>query len=121
MSLDGLLGANFGWALREGDAEFRGDEPVDHVGPLHVYSHGPGCAITGGLVYRGRALPGLVGAYVFTDLCDGELRVLLRDGDMVVSRSLGVSGERIIGFGEDAAGELLVLEVGGRVLRLAPA
>jgi glucose/arabinose dehydrogenase len=121
VTLAGLLGANFGWALREGDTEFRGDEPADHVGPLHAYAHDPGCAITGGLVYRGTALPGLVGTYVFTDLCEGELRVLLDDGGEVVSRPLGVSGERIIGFGEDAAGELLVLEIGGRVLRLVPA
>jgi glucose/arabinose dehydrogenase len=116
-----LLGANFGWALREGSRAFLGDEPEDHVGPLHDYAHDPGCSITGGLVYRGSALPVIVGAYVFADLCDGELRVLLDDDGSVVSRPLGVSGERIIGFGEDAAGELLVLEDGGRVLRLAPA
>jgi hypothetical protein len=55
---------------------FLGDEPDDHVPPLYDYGHGPGCSITGGLVYRGAALPALVGAYVFTDLCDGEIRVL---------------------------------------------
>lgn len=121
VTLDELLGANFGWALREGDAEFLGDEPADHVGPLHDYPHGPGCSITGGLVYRGQMLPGLIGAYVFADLCDGALRMLLEDEGTVVSRALEVNGEQIIGFGEDAAGELLVLEFGGRVLRLVPA
>jgi glucose/arabinose dehydrogenase len=121
IDVDDLLGANFGWALREGDLSFRGDEPEGHVPPVHVYAHGPGCAITGGHVYRGRALPELAGAYLFSDYCDGELRVLLDDRGTVVARALGVAGERIVGFGRDADGELLVLELGGRVLRLGPA
>lgn len=116
--VDQLLGANFGWALREGDIAFLGDEPDDHVPPVHTYGHGPGCAITGGLVYRGDAIPELVGGYVFTDLCDGELRVLVAEGTGVGARPLGVAAERVIGFGTDASGELLVLEIGGRVLRL---
>ena len=113
-----LLGANFGWALREGTAPFLGDEPDGHVPPIHDYGHGPGCSITGGLVYRGDAIPELRGGYVFTDLCDGELRVLVEDGPDVTARTLGVTATRVIGFGTDADGELLVLEIGGRVLRL---
>jgi glucose/arabinose dehydrogenase len=118
IALDDLLGANFGWALREGGERFLGDEPADHVRPVFDYPHGPGCSVTGGHVYRGAAIPALVGAYVFTDLCDGELRALLDADGSVVARGLGVRGERIIGFGRDADGELLVLEIGGRVLRL---
>jgi len=117
--LDALPGANFGWALREGTVRFRGDEPDDHVPPVYDYAHGPGCSITGGSVYRGNELPGLVGAYVYSDWCDGELRVLLDDDGVVVSRPLGVAGERVVGFGLDADGELLVLELSGRILRLA--
>lgn len=123
VTYDELLGANFGWALREGSIAFLGDEPADHVAPLHDYEHGPGCSVTGGHVYRGRALPELVGAYLFSDFCDGEVRALL-DGGLVdgrpsaVARPLGVTGERVIGFGVDAQGELLVLELSGRVLRL---
>jgi glucose/arabinose dehydrogenase len=112
------LGQNLGWALREGSLELLGPEPQNHLPPLHEYDHGPGCSITGGLVYRGSAIPELVGAYVFADFCDGELRVLLSDGDGVVARPLGVSGSSIVGFGTDGQGELLVLEISGRVLRL---
>jgi glucose/arabinose dehydrogenase len=120
VTLSELLGANFGWPLREGSLPFLGEAPVDHVAPVHDYPHGPGCSITGGHVYRGAALPELVGAYVFSDFCDGEIRALFDGGDgSVVSRPLGVAGERIVGFGLDADGELLVLELGGRVLRLA--
>ncbi len=120
VALDTFLGANFGWALREGSVRFLGDEPADHVAPLHDYEHRPGCSVSGGHVYRGSALPELVGAYVFSDFCDGEIRALFDGGDgTVVSRALGVTGERVVGFGADADGELLVLELSGRVLRLA--
>ena len=121
VTIEEMLGANFGWALREGSRAFLGEEPEGHVAPLHDYAHGPGCSVTGGLVYRGSAFPPLVGAYLFTDLCDGELRMLVRDGEEVRSRPLGVSGTRVIGFGTDGDGELLVLEIGGRVLRVTPA
>ncbi len=113
-----LPGANFGWALREGDRAFLGAEPDDHVPPVHTYGHDPGCSVTGGLVYRGSALPELHGGYVFTDLCDGELRILLEDEQEISARDLGVAGTRIVGFGAGADGELLVLELGGQVLRL---
>jgi len=116
-----LAGANFGWALREGSLPYLGDEPDGHVAPVHDYPHGPGCSVTGGLVYRGSTVPSLVGGYVFTDLCDGELRVLVTDQGAVSARRLGITGTRIVGFGVDADGELLVLELGGRVLRIVPA
>jgi glucose/arabinose dehydrogenase len=121
VALGDLPGANFGWPLREGDVAFDGEEPDGHVPPVHAYAHGPGCSVTGGHVYRGTALPGLVGAYVFSDWCDGRIRVLADEDGTVVARPLDVSGERVVGFGRDAGGELLVLELSGRVLRLEPA
>ena len=123
VTLDEVRGANFGWALREGDEPFEGgEEPLDHVAPLHTYRHRPGCAVTGGVVYRGAALPWLDGAYVFSDFCDGELRALFRgaDGD-VISVALGVQAEQVVAFGTDLQGELLVLDLDGPVLRLEPA
>lgn len=118
LAVEELAGANLGWALREGTVAFLGDEPDGHVPPLYDYPHGPGCSVTGGLVYRGAAIPDLVGGYVFADLCDGRLRVLTDNGTTVAARDLGVAGTRIVGFGTDAQGELLVLELGGGVLRL---
>jgi len=118
IALDDLPGANFGWALREGGVEHLGAEPDDHVPPIHDYAHGPGCSVTGGSVYRGAALPELTGAYVFSDWCDGQLRALLDDRGSVVARPLGAEGEQVVGLGVDADGELLVLELSGRVLRL---
>ena len=48
--------------------------------------------ITGGYVYRGAKIPALVGAYLFSDYCDGEIRGLsTRDGGLRnIWRPLGV-------------------------------
>ena len=56
---DAGRGDNFGWNLREGTHEFRGTAPDGAVRrPVYELSHDDGaCAITGGYVYRGRAIP----------------------------------------------------------------
>jgi glucose/arabinose dehydrogenase len=117
-----LAGANFGWPLREGDRRFAGDEPADHVPPVHVYTHGPGCSVTGGVVYRGRELPEITGAYLFSDLCDGTLRLLRAGPDgLLQADALEVSGTQVVGFAADLDGEIVVLDLSGVVLRLVRA
>ena len=62
-----------------------------HTGPLFEYPHGPGCSITGGYVYRGSKIPALVGAYLYSDYCDGQIRGLtLQGGRVRTHRGLGV-------------------------------
>ena len=122
LTLAELPGANLGWARLEGSLPFRGEAPSDHVLPVHEYDHGPGCSVTGGVVYRGRLLPALEGAYLFSDLCDGTIRALLDDGaGGLVAVDLGVAGEQVVGFALDAQGEVLVLDLEGTLSRLAPA
>ena len=116
-----LSGANLGWPLREGDAAYDGAPPPGHVAPVHTYRHGPGCSVTGGVVLRDPALPDLHGAYLFADFCDGSVRALrpATDGSWQAV-DLGVRGERAVGFGTDATGRAVVLDLAGRVLRLVP-
>jgi glucose/arabinose dehydrogenase len=120
-----LLGANFGWNLREGTHEFTGDEPDDHVPPVYEYeTRGPeGCAVTGGFVYRGSAIERLQGAYLYSDACNGAIRTLAVDaaGDVVEQADLGLDGGQVVSFAQDADGELYVLDLGGSVYRLDPA
>jgi glucose/arabinose dehydrogenase len=115
-------GINYGWNLREGMHPFHaGQSPGAHpTDPVIEYGHGDGCSITGGYVYRGKAMPELVGTYFFSDWCSGWLRSFRwKDGAAIERRQwTGVELGRPTSFGEDAAGELLVTTSEGRLLRL---
>jgi glucose/arabinose dehydrogenase len=123
LALDAAAGANLGWSLMEGTLEFAGSEPEAHVPPVHEYeTTSERCAITGGYVYRGRAIPELQGAYVFSDYCEGALRALVvEDGEVTDEAVLDVEAGSVVSFARDADGELYVLDLQGAVLRLQPA
>jgi glucose/arabinose dehydrogenase len=118
-------GANFGWAIFEGDQPFDGGpEPENYVPPIYTFGHDPQCSVTGGYVARTATLPGLVGVYVYSDFCDPRIHLLLqRDGEVVETRALDVSvpGGQVVSFGEGPGGELYVLSLSGGVFRLDPA
>jgi glucose/arabinose dehydrogenase len=119
-------GAHFGWKAMEGfhcHSPSTGCDATGLTAPVHAYGRGDGCSVTGGYVYRGRALPELVGEYLFGDYCTGRVWTLRRDGGSSATVALLLeSGASISSFGEDEAGELYLCDhVGGRVLRFAPA
>jgi glucose/arabinose dehydrogenase len=117
-------GLDYGWNVMEGDACYPPGSSCDRSGmtlPVAVYGHDAGCAVTGGFVYRGSRWPALAGAYLFSDSCSGTIWGLdaarLRLGPPAV---LLETGRSISSFGEDAAGELYVTDLGGgEVLRIA--
>ena len=119
-------GQNYGWNHMEGLTLFDGRpagaaEPADHTPPVHTYGRdGGACSVTGGYVYRG-ASTALRGAYVFSDWCDGRLRYLREhDGEVVDQGDLGLTVPSITAFGEDHAGELYAISLGGAVLKIVP-
>jgi glucose/arabinose dehydrogenase/putative cell wall-binding protein len=116
-------GTNFGWNVWEGTRRFADGEAPGHVPPVWEQLHDDGhCSITGGVVYRGSALPQLVGAYLYSDLCDPSVEAVLVEGGRVVqSADLGGQVGTPVGFGTDHDGEVLVLSLGGDVLRMVPA
>lgn len=118
-------GANLGWPLFEGDERFSGTAtPDDLDSPAYVYHHDDGCSITGGHVYRGSAIPHLVGTYVFGDFCVGRIWGLTIDDEGAATQvDLGLSVPQVtlVSFGEDAAGEVYVLSFDDTVYRLEPA
>ncbi len=114
----GGLGKNLGWNLREGSAEFTGPEPADHVGPFYEYPHeGDNCSVTGGYVYRGSAIPGLVGSYVYGDFCVGEIVVVSPNGEPT-PLGLTIKDRQLVTFGEDNNGELYAASLGGQLVAL---
>jgi glucose/arabinose dehydrogenase len=114
-------GENYGWNLMEG-TECR--EPGGCAGftpPVSGFDRDEGCVVTGGYVYRGAAIPPLQGAYLFADYCDGTIWGLVADETGSWERRGPVeTGLSISSFGEDAAGELYVVDLGGAIYRLDP-
>ena len=99
--------------------------------PIVEYPHGPtadrkdhGLSITGGYVYRGKALPELVGIYVYGDYETGRIWGLrARDGKLIASGELTDVKKNplhIASFGEDPQGELLILAFDGQLHKLVP-
>lgn len=116
----GGRGANLGWSIFEGtNVRLEQPTPERYVAPVHTYRRRkPFCAIIGGFVYRGSAVPSLRGAYLFSDYCDGTLRALAANGDEVADRSLGVQVATPSSIAEDDAGELYVISLQGEVFRI---
>lgn len=129
-------GENYGWDTMEGNHCFEPPSGCDQTGlvlPIHEYSHGQGCSITGGYVYRGAAIPELQGTYFFADYCFDTIWSLRYNGTNVtefIDRTAelapggGLTITDISGFGEDGFGELYIVDRGttttGEVYKLLP-
>ena len=86
--------------------------------PVTEYSHDLGCSVTGGTVYRGSAVPALVGWYVFADYCSGRVFAVPATEDRTDPRPLMDSGRSISAIAEDVAGELFATDLAsGELLR----
>jgi len=114
------LGGNYGWRVFEGSrCANPGPAPCvasNYVAPLLEYNHSGGrCSVTGGYVYRGKLNSLPPGAYFYADFCTGE--IFMRNGgstSLILDTNLQISS-----FGEDEAGEIYVVGLGGSVHRLA--
>ena len=114
-------GGNYGWNILEGTRCFEpssGCDPTGTVLPVAEYGHNLGCSVTGGVVYRGEAIPALAGHYLFADYCSGRLWAMPVDGGAILELDR-LPGE-VASFGADADGEVYVLTFGGAVLRIVP-
>jgi glucose/arabinose dehydrogenase len=112
---------NYGWDVYEGRARFEDKSPSEGrlVFPIAVYPLGTNCAVIGGFVYRGRAVPGARGRYFYGDNCSGTVWSLRVVGGR--ARSLRREPFRLQGlssFGEDGRGELYAVTLGGSVYKL---
>jgi glucose/arabinose dehydrogenase len=118
----GSGGENYGWRVMEASYCYASDS-CDMAGltmPVGEYSHQEGCSVTGGYVYRGQAYPELRGNYFFGDYCTGNVWSLFHNPDGSWQQALVLkSGINISSFGEDAAGELYLLDyVGGIIYQI---
>ena len=121
------LGNNYGWNLKEGSFFFMGNGanndgsvtdvdpgvPGGLIDPLAEYDHDEGIAIIGGFVYRGSAVPELDGRYLFGDFgsfgADAAPLYYLDAGNTIREFDAGPLPAAILGFAQDANGEIYVL------------
>lgn len=132
-------GGNYGWSYREGARQFplRTDAPPEGaklIDPIFEYHHGEGLSITGGITYKGKALPDLAGTYVYGDFVLGKIWALRADDSGKVQNNtlLYTSPQtppsdpkkkptvlvKPTAFCANAAGELLVLDWNGAIYRM---
>ena len=117
---------NFGWNRYEGKHVYDANTALLGRGtyrpPVAEYSHSTGgCSVTGGYVYRGKAVPAAVGRYFYGDYCSGTIwSFKISGGKAVGLRRESIQLKGLSSFGEDAAGELYLMSVdSGSLLRLA--
>jgi glucose/arabinose dehydrogenase len=122
----GVGGLNFGWKVMEGAHCFSPSSGCDTSGkvlPVVEYPHNPGgCAVIGGNVYRGSAYPVLKGGYVFSDECTGLVWAVNAASSAAQALvQVGSGAGLIAGYGEDEAGELYAVALGGQLYRVTAA
>jgi uncharacterized repeat protein (TIGR03806 family) len=114
-------GGNYGWYGMEG-TRCTPASPCPQPGrilPVAEYGRSLGTSITGGYVYRGRAVPSLVGRYLFGDYVSGRLWTL-RPGNGPTQElvQLANTTRNIASFAEDQDGEVYIVYYNGVVDRI---
>ncbi len=113
-------GGNYGWRCFEGTLATGLNCGSPTTGtlqpPVAEYDHTVGVAVTGGFIYRGAALSGLGGRYVFGDFGSGRIWNIPIDTPptLTIKAADGAeTGLSIASFAEDTDGELYIVDVGG--------
>jgi len=121
------LGGNYGWRCFEGTRRTTdaSGQPLEcgslgpRLAPVAEYGHAIGASVTGGYVYRGTRLPGLVGRYIFADFISGMIFNIDATAQGPLTLTSGVaSGLSISSFGEGVDGELYVVNYAGDLHRI---
>jgi glucose/arabinose dehydrogenase len=130
-------GLNMGWPLFEGTQPRQGTNPAGLTMPVTQYGHGSGPlqgnSITGGHVYRG-PIEALQGLYIFADFVSGNIwsapisslpfgstaaSSVFTNRNAAFTPNAG-SLSSVTGFGEDEAGNLYIVTIGGSVFAIRP-
>jgi quinoprotein glucose dehydrogenase len=146
-----VKGGNYGWSIRESFHKFDKSNPKvttktgpgrtpdlqnkldpkpegNLIDPVWEYHHDTdGKSITGGVVYRGKRLPQLVGYFVYADYVSGKIWGLKYDEKakkVVANRPIaGPEGFNIpcMCIGEDQSGEIFLGDSFGQLWQFEPA
>ena len=111
-------GENYGWDVEEGSTCYDPDPDLGEppcgdptlVRPILEYDHTLGCSVTGGYRYRGSSAPHLVAWYLYADFCSGRIWGATESEGAWTAHELLDTTLSIASFGEDAAGELYLVD-----------
>ena len=113
-------GKDYGWPVREGRKAFGKAASIPGIiEPLCDYDRKLGASVTGGIIYRGKALPELTGSYIFGDFASGRIfSVNPRRANSFTT--IAKEPNSVVSFGINPAdGELLICNMSsGKVLKL---
>ncbi len=119
-------GGNYGWPVMEGSHKFTKQNGISPklapgekiIPPVVEHNHAAAKSITGGYVYRGKAIPELEGAYVYGDFQTGLMWYFRWDGGKATKpQFIGMTPE-IASFGEDRDGDIYVCNLKGKLFKL---
>ena len=116
-------GNNYGWDCREGFQVFESAGcNATYTDPVHDYPRSEGNSITGGLVYRGTAISGRIGEYIYADYGSGRIWALRSDGQGgYINEQLLDESSGPVAFAADADGETYFANINnGRIYKLVP-
>lgn len=107
-------GINYGWPVMDATYCPSSSNCAGMFTPHIQYDHGQGVAVIGGYVYRGAAIPEMVGRYFYSDLTGKFIHTFLYNDDGEVTEHYDWSSAvkdigRVWSFGKDGHGELYVL------------
>lgn len=111
--IDRILGGrNYGWNCFEGDLPYENDSGCNGVRfetPEAVHDRTEARAITGGVVYRGGAIPGLQGFYIYADFVTGRFFALDVNDATPSPVPLGLPTSSVSAFGQARDGDIYVV------------
>jgi uncharacterized repeat protein (TIGR03806 family) len=119
------LGGNYGWKTCEGFHQ-RGSNTAlcatpGLKDPVVEHDRSEASSITGGVVYRGKAIPEMVGTYVYGDFSQGNIWGIVYDNAGKASSKLLGNVSGVVDFGQDADGEIyLAVLTSGKILKMVP-
>jgi glucose/arabinose dehydrogenase len=117
-----VKGGNYGWNIMEGMHCFKPPAGCDTSGlilPVWEYGRKEGISVTGGFVYRGKTMAGLIGKYIYGDFGSGNIWALdVSNKNKPFSALLLKTKLNIASFGTDQNNELYICSFDGKIYRL---
>ncbi|MBK7539932.1 MAG: PQQ-dependent sugar dehydrogenase [Myxococcales bacterium] len=121
-----VKGGNYGWRTCEGFHRLGSTTTLCGTAgtrePVVTHGRGEARSITGGYVYRGAAMPSLVGTYIYGDYETGNIWALTYDTNNRATPKLlaTVAAQTLASFAQGNDGEVYTVQTNGVLSKLVP-